>query len=163
AVAGISCFGVWYYQRGLGGTVVAAETPAVAVIVPIRGASAGLPEVWQGLRAPGFPRRGLLAAGGGGRDAAGGAVGGAPGGGARRRAAGGGRPELEIVIAGGAIDGGQKVWNQLAALAHLRPEDAVVVFADADTLPPPDWLQRLVRPLLDPATAAVSGNRWIMP
>ncbi len=67
------------------------------------------------------------------------------------------------MIAGAATDTGQKVHNLLSALTRLRPEDRIVVFADADIIPPRDWLTRIVAALAPPKVAAVSGYRWLVP
>jgi len=68
-----------------------------------------------------------------------------------------------LVIAGQAIDRGQKVHNQLAALATLSPTDRFIVFADADTVLAPDWLAQLLRPLLLGHTELATGYRWLLP
>lgn len=71
---------------------------------------------------------------------------------------------LSIEVAGLATDEGQKVHNLRHGLARLRDRDRIVAFVDADTLPSPDWLRRLVRPLMREADiAAVTGYRWIVP
>lgn len=61
----------------------------------------------------------------------------------------------------------QKVHNQLHALAALEDtcgEDHVWVFADADTVPRPDWLGALVGPTVRTRqTAASTGYRWLIP
>jgi hypothetical protein len=72
-------------------------------------------------------------------------------------------PPTEIVVAGATVRRGQKVHNQLAALATLQPADAVIVFADADIVPAADWLTLLLRELRDPKNAMVSGYRWMTP
>ena len=51
---------------------------------------------------------------------------------------------LKVTVAGLAKDAEQKVVNQLAALERLKPDDAIVAFIDADSLPTPLWLPRLV-------------------
>ena len=72
-------------------------------------------------------------------------------------------PPVEIIVAGPAVERGQKVHNLLAALDTVRPTDSVIVFADADVAPMADWLVRLVTPLSDPDTTVVSGYRWMVP
>ncbi|MEX0885210.1 MAG: glycosyltransferase family 2 protein [Phycisphaeraceae bacterium] len=79
-----------------------------------------------------------------------------------------GRERAERIVAGRAGPNvGQKVHNQLAALAHLRKADGgeqVWVFADSDAVPGPDWLGDLVGPLGQPhRTAATTGYRWLVP
>ncbi|MBY0329193.1 MAG: glycosyltransferase family 2 protein, partial [Acetobacteraceae bacterium] len=68
-----------------------------------------------------------------------------------------------IVLADAAVTRGQKVQNLLAALDALRPDDAVVVTLDADIIPPPDLLARLLRPVLSGQAPIASGYRWTLP
>ena len=70
---------------------------------------------------------------------------------------------LEIVVAGLAERAGQKVWNQLAALDRLTPEDEIVAFIDADTAPTPLWLPRLVAVLVNSGRPVATGYRWMIP
>lgn len=72
---------------------------------------------------------------------------------------------VEVIVAGRAERGGQKVHNQLAALEHLRDDDEVVVFADADAVVGTDWLERLIGPLNKrPRRIGVSTTyRWMVP
>ena len=70
---------------------------------------------------------------------------------------------LEIVVAGLADRAGQKVWNQLAALDRLAPADEIVAFIDADTLPTPLWLPRLVAVLVNSGRPVATGYRWMTP
>lgn len=58
---------------------------------------------------------------------------------------------------------GGKVNALRTALQHLRPEDEVVVFADADVRPAADWLRQLVQPLADVTVGASTGFRWYVP
>lgn len=69
-----------------------------------------------------------------------------------------------LIVAGHAADCGQKVHNLLVALDHLSPQTEVLVFADADALMTPDWLQHLVAPLgaRDPSVGATTGFRWYL-
>lgn len=71
--------------------------------------------------------------------------------------------ETESVIAGPAARSTQKVHNLRAALGRLRATDRLVVFADADTLLPPDWLTNLVRPIVLGEVSASTGYRWALP
>ncbi len=70
---------------------------------------------------------------------------------------------LEVTVAGLAKDAGQKVVNQLAALERLKPDDAIVAFIDADALPTPLWLARLVAVLINSGKPLATGYRWMTP
>ncbi len=67
------------------------------------------------------------------------------------------------VVAGAAVDRGQKSHNLLAALPLIDAADQAVVFLDADILPPPWWLAFLVGPILRGEQEVVGGFRWSMP
>src|SRR5271166_1412986 len=67
------------------------------------------------------------------------------------------------VTAGLGKDAGQKVVNQLAALERLKPDDAIVAFIDADALPTPIWLARLVAVLINSGKPLATGYRWMTP
>jgi len=69
----------------------------------------------------------------------------------------------EAVVAGPALAGSQKVANVIAGLDRLRPEDAILVQADSDHEPPPDWLGRLVAVLQEEGATVVSGYRLLVP
>ena len=73
------------------------------------------------------------------------------------------RPQIDIVIAGFTTQRTQKVHNLLAALGALRDDDAIIVFTDADTLLPPDWLTTLIRPIATGEVSASTGYRWPLP
>ena len=64
-----------------------------------------------------------------------------------RRETSGTATHMEVVVAGLAATRGQKIHNQLAAVARTTAEDAVLVFMDADARPADGWLRDLVRPL----------------
>ncbi len=72
-------------------------------------------------------------------------------------------PEIDIVIAGFSTQRAQKVHNLLAALGALRDDDAIIVFTDADTLLPADWLTNLIRPIATGEVSASTGYRWPLP
>jgi cellulose synthase/poly-beta-1,6-N-acetylglucosamine synthase-like glycosyltransferase len=48
-------------------------------------------------------------------------------------------------------------------LPRPTPEDEILVFADADIWPEPDWLQRVVEPILRGEADAVSAYPWLVP
>ena len=79
-----------------------------------------------------------------------------------------GAQRAERLVAGRApANVGQKVHNQLVALAHVKAAElgeAVWVFADSDAVPGPAWLGHLVGPLVQQhKTAVTTGYRWLVP
>ena len=73
------------------------------------------------------------------------------------------RSEARIVIAGAAIDSGQKVHNLRVAVKEIDPQTEVLVFVDTDARPATDWLRKLVAPLADETLGASTGYRWFIP
>jgi len=73
------------------------------------------------------------------------------------------RGSARVVIAGEAVDCGQKVHNLRVAVAEVDPRSAVLVFVDSDARPQPGWLQSLVAPLVDDGVGAATGYRWFIP
>ncbi len=71
--------------------------------------------------------------------------------------------EISLLVAGRPARGGQKVHNQLCALRSRRPDDSVAVFADADAVPGPDWLQAMVTAAMRPSRGAATSYRWMVP
>ena len=71
---------------------------------------------------------------------------------------------LHLVVAGLAEQGGQKIHNQLAALAAIGPGARFVAFADADSLAEPGWLTPLIAACQQARRpVASSGYRWLLP
>jgi ceramide glucosyltransferase len=68
-----------------------------------------------------------------------------------------------VVVAGDAIDSGQKVHNLRAAVAEIDPASEVLVFVDTDARPHVKWLRSLVAPLRDEQMGAATGYRWFIP
>jgi ceramide glucosyltransferase len=68
-----------------------------------------------------------------------------------------------FVVAGAAVNSGQKVHNLLAAVAESDASSEVFVFVDTDARARPDWLRSLVAPLADEAVGAATGYRWFLP
>jgi cellulose synthase/poly-beta-1,6-N-acetylglucosamine synthase-like glycosyltransferase len=56
-----------------------------------------------------------------------------------------------------------KVNAVRSSLLHLAPEDELLVFADSDIRPDPEWLRQLVQPLADTTVGAATGFRWYVP
>jgi cellulose synthase/poly-beta-1,6-N-acetylglucosamine synthase-like glycosyltransferase len=69
----------------------------------------------------------------------------------------------KVVIAGPAVDTGQKVHNLIVASQQIDPRSEVLVFVDTDARPDSDWLRKLVAPLADETIGASTGYRWFIP
>ena len=70
-------------------------------------------------------------------------------------------PSTRVIIAGAAIDSGQKVHNLIAAVQATDPASEVLVFVDTDARPHTDWLRALVAPWLMKASGprrAIAGS-----
>jgi len=72
-------------------------------------------------------------------------------------------PSARVVIAGDAIDRGQKVHNLTVAVSRLDPRSEALVFVDTDARPSANWLRSLVAPLADANLGAATGYRWFIP
>jgi hypothetical protein len=72
-------------------------------------------------------------------------------------------PAADIVVGPRSPLRGDKVQNLLNAVEALVQKPEVVVFADIDAHPKPDWLRSLVAPLADPAVTVSTGFRWYLP
>lgn len=68
----------------------------------------------------------------------------------------------KIVIAGEAVDCGQKVHNLKVAVTQVDPRCEVLVFVDSDVRPHSQWLRTLVAPLADAGIGAATGYRWFI-
>ena len=73
------------------------------------------------------------------------------------------RVVARTIIAGAAVDTGQKVHNLRAAVGQVAAKTEVFVFADTDARPQNHWLRQLVAPLADEKLGASSGYRWFVP
>ncbi|MDQ3754492.1 MAG: glycosyltransferase, partial [Acidobacteriota bacterium] len=73
------------------------------------------------------------------------------------------QPATRAIVAGAAIESGQKVHNLIAAVRVTDPVSEVFVFVDTDARPRPDWLRSLVAPLADESVGAATGYRWFVP
>ncbi len=155
AAAVLGTIAVRHYWRAVRGPTTPRFTAPAVVIIPVRGTE-GLPRLLPALVAQDFPDWRLIFSLEAESDPAFAVL-------SRFVAEPRERPETELVIAGIARDSSQKLHNQLAALARLRARDEIVVFADADIVPRPDWLARLVHPLGSDTVQVVSGWRWLAP
>jgi cellulose synthase/poly-beta-1,6-N-acetylglucosamine synthase-like glycosyltransferase len=70
--------------------------------------------------------------------------------------------QARIVIAGEAVNSGQKVHNLRVAVSEVDPRSEVFVFVDTDARPQAHWLRALVSPLADERIGAASGYRWFI-
>jgi len=148
-VAALACFAVYNMQRDRRPLVVDRPTAAV-LIIPVRGVPPQLDALWRGICAQANPPSRVIFAIESAEDPV-----------YRALQSLGDGPPIEIVIAGATTRRSQKVHNQLAALDTLQPNDAVIVFADADIAPDANWLARLTSRLDD--SRVVSGCRWLVP
>ncbi len=79
------------------------------------------------------------------------------------REAGKGAAAATLVVAGYSDVRGEKVNNLVAGVRAVDAKAEVLVFADTDARPRPDWLRSLVAPLADPAVTVSTGFRWYLP
>jgi Glycosyl transferase family 21 len=154
AIAVMSTLSAWRYTWGLPLSEIPGSTPPVAVIVAVKNASEVSRVFFGRLRHQAYPDYRIIAAIESEEDPAFAMV--------TEESKRPGAP-LRTVIAGQSERTGQKVWNLLAALDAIEPSDEIVAFVDADTLPTPEWLSRLVAALVNTGRDAVTGYRWIVP
>lgn len=144
---------VWVFALGAGRRASLAATPRAAVIVAVKGNHAEFGYFLDHLLAQDYPAYRVIFAVESAEDSACAPI-------EARRAV---MPDrIALVVAGLSRDEGQKVTNLLAALDTLRPDDEIVVFADADIRPDRDWLTRLVAPLTRDEADIVSGFSWLV-
>ncbi len=145
---------VWRYTWGLPLVEIPLSTPPLVVIVPIKGASSATEAFLHALRHQDYPDYRIIAAVESEDDPAFALL--------QQQLATPGAC-IEVCVAGLAHHSGQKIHNLLAALSCLRPQDEIVAFTDADTLPQPIWLARLVAGIVNAGRPAVTGYRWMVP
>ncbi|WP_245276371.1 glycosyltransferase [Methylocapsa aurea] len=150
----MSTISAWRYTWGLPRPEVPGRTPRVAVVVPIKNASPLTTEFLRRLRSQAYPDYRIIAAVETESDPAFAVL---------SEAAETSGAIVFTVVAGPVERGGQKVWNLLAALPAIKADDEIIVFTDADTLPTPEWLARIVSALTDAGYDAVTGYRWMIP
>ena len=152
----VATYGVWFFWRSIVPLPPATTAPAAAVLVAIKGTTANTAAFLERLCRQDYGAYRIILAVESAADPAMALIRAAQ----RTHAA---RPDMAVVIAGLATQRAQKVHNLLAALGALRPEDQVVVFADADALMPSTWLTDLVRPIATGGASASTGYRWPLP
>jgi hypothetical protein len=154
AVAAVACLSIHIYQDGVGRKVTTDATVPCVIILPVRGASSDLAGTLRRLQQQDYPYWRLIFSVESVADPAHQTI---------SQLMQTDPSRIDLVVAGMTVDTGQKMHNQLAALKHLRQQDGIVVFADADILPGPDWLTRIVRAVASPGVGVVSGYRWLIP
>lgn len=70
--------------------------------------------------------------------------------------------QARVVIAGEAVNCGQKVHNLRVAVSQVDSRSEAFVFVDTDARPQANWLRALVSPLADERIGAASGYRWFV-
>jgi hypothetical protein len=144
---------IWYFALGIGQPAAPASTPRVVVIVAVKGHHAEFDHFLDHLFAQDYPSYRTVFGVETAEDTAIAPI----------KARGAARPgQVGLAIAGLAQDEAQKVANLRAALAEIAPTDEIVVFADSDIRPDPDWLKRLVAPLTRHEADIVSGFAWLV-
>ena len=145
---------VWVFGIGLGRRVLPDIAPPVAIIVAVKGHDAEFDEFLVRLFEQDYPTFRVIFSVETSDDPAVPVV-------EKCRAIAPDR--VSLVVAGPALDQGQKTANLLAAITELRQEDEILVFADADIWPEPDWVARLVDPLVRRDADIVTGFPWLIP
>ena len=153
-IAILNTLSAWRYTWGLPLTEVPGITPPAAVIVAVKNASDVSRAFFDRLRHQAYPDYRIIAAVESEEDPAFAMV--------TEESKRPGAP-IRTVVAGQSERTGQKVWNLLAAVDAIEIRDEIVAFVDADTLPTPEWLPRLVAALVNTGREAVTGYRWIIP
>ncbi len=142
--------------------------PFATVFVPCRGLDQNLSDNLTALFAQDYPAYEIIFVSDSADDPAlevVGEVAARPAGGENAEAVGGASPvrRVRAVVAGAAVDEGQKVHNLRAAVGEAGAASEVFVFVDTDARPQPRWLRSLVAPLVDEKIGAATGYRWFVP
>jgi cellulose synthase/poly-beta-1,6-N-acetylglucosamine synthase-like glycosyltransferase len=128
-------------------------SPRAAVIIPCKGLDPGFAENLQAFLSQNYPHYQLVLAVAREQDPAHAILS------ERLR----GLPHAALVVAGEAEGQGEKVHNLVQALTVVDAGAEVLVFADIDARPSPDWLRSLVAQLADPGVTVSTGFRWYLP
>jgi hypothetical protein len=152
-VQAISVVIVWSFTRGLGRPERLEHCPRVAVVVAVKGHEHEFDGFLAGLFAQNYPDWRVIFTVEAADDAAVPAI-------EAYRSKFAGR--VSVVVAGLGRDEGQKTTNLRAAAATLTAADEILVLADADIWPEPDWLSRLIGPLTRGEADVVSGFSWLI-
>ena len=133
-------------------------TPMASVFVPLRGVDAGLQENIAAVFAQDYPNYEVVFVSDDQSDPAWSIVADA-----RQSFTGTSGPTMQTIVAGPALDRGQKVHNLSVAIEHADENSEVFVFVDSDARPQSSWLWSLIAPLQDEAIGAATGYRWFVP
>jgi len=128
--------------------------PPAVVILPVRGIDPGFDENVRAILRQTYPSYRLLVVADDPADPAADQV--------RAIASESQRVPVSVVVSE-TTDLPGKVNAVRSGLRHLAPTDEVVIFADSDIRPAPDWLRQLVQPLADSTVGVATGFRWYMP
>jgi cellulose synthase/poly-beta-1,6-N-acetylglucosamine synthase-like glycosyltransferase len=149
----VGTLSAWRYTWGLPRPELPGREPQVVVIVAVKGLSDLTREFFRRLLAQAYSRFRIIVAVESEDDPVVALID------ELRRAA----APIELAVSTRVTHGGQKVANLLVALDKIRHDDEIVVFTDADTLPEPLWLGRLVSAIVDAGQEAVTGYRFMIP
>ena len=144
---------VWHFVSQVGRPVGDGPTPPAVIVVAVKGHDIEFDGFLQGIFAQDYPEFRVIFGVESADDEAVPAI-------ERYRAAYPGR--VALVVAGVADHESQKIANVRATLAELKASDELLVFADADIWPQPDWLRRVAGPLLRGEADAISAYPWLV-
>jgi cellulose synthase/poly-beta-1,6-N-acetylglucosamine synthase-like glycosyltransferase len=157
-VAGMAVAWSFFAYRTSKGYEPPQSLPAVAVVLPLRGADPSLEACLKGLLAQDYPAYRVHIVIDSAEDPAHAPV-------ARLLAEAGPRAALVQVETRRSLgpDCSAKLSAQRQVLTALDGAVAIVAFIDADCTPSPDWLRELVAPFSDARVGATTGFRWAVP
>lgn len=70
---------------------------------------------------------------------------------------------INILISGQASGCSQKIHNLLYSYNNCPPDIEILAFADSDICVKDNWLEQLVKPLIQNKTGMTTGYRWFVP
>jgi cellulose synthase/poly-beta-1,6-N-acetylglucosamine synthase-like glycosyltransferase len=146
-------FSYLHYFRSELASVPAGSFPFASVIVPCKGLDQGLEENLRAIVEQDYPGFEVVFVFEDADDPAAEIV---------ARLKGSANTDLRTVIAGRALDCGQKVHNLIAATDSVADRTGVLVFADSDARPSTGWLKSLVSAAPE-TRGCSSGYRWFLP
>jgi ceramide glucosyltransferase len=135
-----------------------AFSPLATVIVPVRGLDQGLQENITAIFSQDYPAYEVIFVSDQEKDPAWAIVEKA-----RLDFTGHAGPTMRSLVAGPAVDRGQKVHNLSVVTGGIDRLSEVLVFVDSDARPASDWLKSLIAPLQDETVGVTTGYRWFVP